>query len=62
MIVYSELSRVASYEIVGIDDFFNVKNLDPEKNVVAVMKVGDGVNIETDEKLGLDDCSINLGV
>ena len=39
MIVYSELSRVASYEIVGIDDFFNVKNLDPEKNVVAVMKV-----------------------
>lgn len=61
MIAYNELSRTSGYEVVEDDGLYFVKNLDPEEKVDADKKVGDGVKIEKDENLGLDDCSIDLG-
>jgi hypothetical protein len=39
-----------------------VENLDPQEKVVGDKKVGDEVEIEKDEILNLDECSIDLGI
>lgn len=44
-----------NYEIIGDDDLYLIKNLDPKEKVVANKKVGDGVKIEKEENLELDD-------
>jgi len=64
MITFNELSRATGYEVLGDDNLYIAENLDLEEKVVAHMMVGDGVHIEKDESLGLDDCSIctDLGV
>jgi len=61
MIAYNELSRTTCYELIGDDILFRVENLNLEEKVAADKKVGDGVKIEKDESLGLDDYSIDLG-
>jgi hypothetical protein len=60
MVAFNELNQAVGYEVVGDDDLYLVEDLDPEEKVVSDKKVEDGVKIEKDESLNLDDCSINL--
>jgi len=60
MIAYNELCRAVGYEAIGDDDLYFVENLDHEENIDADKNFGDGVKIEKDESLELDDCSIDL--
>jgi len=55
MIAYNELCRTAGYEVIGDDDFYLVGNLDLEDKVAAHKKVRDGVKIEKDKSINLDD-------
>jgi len=50
-----------SNEIIRDDDVVIVENLEFEEKIVAGKKAEDGVKIQVDS-LGIDDCSINLGV
>ena len=46
---------------MGDEDLYLVENLDPEEKDFVDKKVKDGVKIDKDESLELDDCSIDLG-
>ena len=48
--------------MVGDDEYlYIIENLDPEEELVAEKKVEDGVRIEKDDNINLDDVNIDLG-
>jgi len=60
MVAYNKLCRAAGYEIIRVDDLYLVEHLDPKDKVVAHKKVEEGIKIQKDEIIRLDDCSIDL--
>jgi len=61
MIVYNKLSQAKGYKVIEDDNLYLIENLDPKEKVDAHKKVRDGVKIEKDGSLRLDDSCIYLG-